>query len=116
MVAVVKTGDEIARVLQTPELGDGLSAMLMATLKPTPSLTLAPRLMYGQLQRKNGEELYAGSIARLDGSYQFTPELSGRLTAQFDEFSGRFDPTGEPTAWGLSERQFFVKLQYRFDS
>lgn len=140
MVAVVKTGDEIARMLETPELGNGRSAMLRATLKPTPSLTLAPRLMYGQLHRKNGEELYAGSIARLDGSYQFTPELNVRLTAQYNEFSGQFeldplityqitpfsvfyagathdlDPTGEPTAWGLSERQFFVKLQYRFDS
>lgn len=140
MFALVKVGDEIARMLAAPEVGHGMSAVVQATLKPTASFTLEPRVVYGRLDRKNGAELYAGSIARLDGSYQFTSELNFRLTAQYNEFSDRFeidplisyqltpfsvfyagathnlDPSGDTSSWGLAERQFFVKLQYQFGS
>jgi hypothetical protein len=131
------TGRRIARTLAVPEVGRGEDARIWAAIKPVQQLVIEPSLSYERLRRENGEELYAGYIARSRFSLQMNRELNVRMVLQYNDFRERFDV--EPllvyqlTPFSIfyfgstytsarfdemgfmeTDRQYFAKMQYHF--
>jgi hypothetical protein len=129
----------IARNLSTPVLGEGLDFNVSATLKPMQRLVIQPSFGYAELHRvDSGEEVFSGYILRTRANYQFTRELSARVVAQYNDFSGGFDlepllvyrlnpfsifyvgsthgfrDFAEGVGLAGTDRQFFLKFQYLF--
>lgn len=128
-------GRRIARTLAVPEVGTGADASIFATLTPIQQFVIEPSISYERLRLDDGEEVFAGYIARARLNYQFTRELQLRAVVQYNDFRGRLDV--EPllmyqinpfsifyvgSTYGSSEfdgrgfvgtdRQYFAKFQY----
>jgi hypothetical protein len=135
--ANVATGRTLARMLQTPELGNGLDASAWLTLKPLQRVVIEPSLSYSRLRRNDGEEIYSGFIARSRLNVQYNRELQFRMVLQYNDFAGRLDleplivyqlnpfsmfyfgstmASRDFEGVGLrgTDRQYFAKLQYLF--
>jgi hypothetical protein len=130
-------GRTVARMFAVPEAGDGIDASVWATLKPARGLAIEPSLTYAELKRADGEEIYAGYIARSRVSFQLNRELQVRTVFQYNDFARRLDVEpllmyqlnpfsifyvgstyGSRDFDGLgfraTDRQYFAKLQYLF--
>jgi hypothetical protein len=132
--------EEIARFLSTPVRGTESAGSLWTILRPNTRLNVQPRVDFARMVDADGEELYSGYIARTRFSYQFSRELSARVTAQYNDFNGRVDVdplvtyrlnpytlfylgSTHQVHWNDDElgavqtgRQFFLKMQYLFRS
>ena len=126
---------------QTNETSLGVNV----SLKPVDRLVIESDLSYsGADDRETGEEYYDGYITRTRFLYQATRALSLRLIVQYNDFgpSWDIDPLvtykvspfsvlyvgsttnysyvdyfeDEPAKWRLMSRQFFMKLQYLFQT
>ena len=115
------------------------------TFKPIDRLVIEPDLSFFQGHRiDTGEELFYGYITRTRVQYQANRELSFRLVVQYDDFDQAWDIDPlltyrvssfsvlyvgsaydyanlvvEPdpqSRWKMTSRQFFVKLQYLFQT
>ena len=96
--AGVSGGEDIARTLETPILGDLLEVEGWAELKPLDRLVLEPRLSWARLRGRGASEcaevdpgaaacdVFDGYILRLRGAFQFSRELVFRLVTQYDGF------------------------------
>jgi hypothetical protein len=131
-------GDWIHRRFGQGQVGRGLSAGTWLELKPTQRWVVRPSVTYQQMHDRDGEELFAGYIARANTSYQLSRELFARVVVQYNDFdeSLTFEPLlmyrlnplsvlyigsthgynsfGEPYGFERTDRQFFLKLQYLF--
>lgn len=125
-----------------PSIGYRRSFSVWATFKPFDRLTIINDYSYFDLARSyGGEKLYAGYIFRNKTSYNFTRDITLRLIGEYDSFSGSFylnplasykpnpftifyfgftnsyndvdTPEGKPR-YVMTERQFFLKMQYLF--
>jgi len=137
----IEYGDRIARGPLV--LGRQLGYGAWLDLKPWDRLILESRFDYARSEdRDTGEELFAGWVARTRIGLQMTREFSLRLILQYDDFDRvweadplltyRINPFsifyvgstrdyldyGEDehpiTGWRLSDRSYFLKLQYLF--
>jgi hypothetical protein len=129
-------GDWILRAFGNPQLGRGLAASLNGELKPTSRLVIAPSAAYQRMDDRDGNELFAGYVARSRMTYQFTRELFARVVVQYNDFKETFtfepllmyrlNPLSivyvgsshgytafdEPYGFEQTNRQLFVKVQY----
>jgi len=135
-------GDEIARNLETPALGESTYLEVFGTLKPHDQLIIEPSVFWSKLE-VDGEEIFDGYIFRARTSFNMTRRLFARVVLQYDDFDDalsleplvtyRINPytlfyVGSTNAFqrfdavtGVREdqmvqtsRQFFAKLQYLF--
>jgi hypothetical protein len=112
-------------------------------LKPVDRMLLETRITYAQSKAMNADTFYyKGYVARSKITLQVTRELSARLVIQYNDFAKRWeadplltyqiDPfsifyigstrdyrhvtpnTAGPDQWRLTDRQYFMKLQYLF--
>jgi hypothetical protein len=81
-----RRGDVIFRDRTTPFAGTGTDAEVWATLQPLDRVVVQPSLVYSELHRATGEEVFSGFILRTRTSLQVTRELSLRVVAQYDDF------------------------------
>jgi hypothetical protein len=125
----------------TPELGRGYNMSTEIVLKPTHKLSFD--LIYARSRLWSYEDnhlFFDGYIARAAAVYQFSSELFARLICQYDQFGKQLqlDPLisfklnpftifyvgsdhnftnfDQPYGWTKTVRQFFVKLQYLWQS
>lgn len=133
----IGTGSSVARMLATPEVGRGTDASIWASIKPMQRVVVEPSLTYAELDRADGERLYAGYIARTRINLQYNRELQLRAVLQYNDFDGRLDV--EPllvyqlnpftmfyvgstygsrdfdgVGFRSTDRQYFAKFQYLF--
>lgn len=143
LYASASQGEGIARF--AVEKGQETYINVGATLKPVDQLNIQPYFDYAHSDdAETDAEFFKGYIARTRFQYQFNRELSARLVVQYDDFERRWevDPLltyrlspfsvfyagstynydelragpNDPRRWTLSSRQFFMKLQYLFQS
>jgi hypothetical protein len=129
-------GDWIHRVFGGAQVGRGLASSVNAEVKPTQRLVIEPLIAYQRMDDQDGDELFAGYVARTRVSYQFTRELFARVVVQYNDFNEAvtFEPLlmyqlnplsilyigsthgysafDEPYGFERTDRQFFLKLQY----
>jgi hypothetical protein len=129
-------GDWIHRAFGSGQVGRGLATSANAEIKPTQRLVIEPLVAYQRMNGQDGEELFAGYVARTRASYQFTRELYARVVVQYNDFNDSitFEPLlmyqlnplsilyigsthgysafDEPYGFERTDRQFFLKLQY----
>jgi hypothetical protein len=125
-----------------PTVGYGMDIELWSTFKPFNNITMQNNYVYYELSNGyRGEKIYAGYIFRNTTSYNFTKDISLRLITEYNTFSGSLylnplasyrpnpftifyfgvtdmfndtdTPNGQPK-YILSDRQFFLKIQYLF--
>jgi len=125
--------------------GNMTSYFASLNLKPIDRLVIQPSINFARsTDRNTGEEFYSGYITRTRILYQANRELSFRLVVQYDDFSRAWgvDPlmtyrlspfsvlyfgssndywdlapnVNSPSQWRLAERQFFMKIQYLFQT
>ncbi|HUP20007.1 MAG TPA: DUF5916 domain-containing protein [Gemmatimonadota bacterium] len=135
-------GDEIARNLAVPELGDASFLEVFATLRPMDRLVVEPSIRRSRLE-VGGEEIFDGYIFRARTTFNLTRRLFGRVIVQYDDFDEslsleplvtyrinpftlfyvgstnayeRFDeiPGVRDREMAQTSRQFFLKFQYLF--
>ncbi len=133
----------IARFAQTT--GNETSVAAYLTIKPADRIVIEPNLRYAKsTDAATGDELYSGYIARTRVRYQFNRELSLRLVVQYNDFGETWDvdpliayqispfsvlylgstydyanvqlAENAPYQWKMTSRQFFIKLQYLFQT
>jgi hypothetical protein len=133
-------GDWIYRRFGDAREGTGRSASTSLELKPTAQVIVEPMVAYQRMTDRQGEELFAGYVARTRLSYQFTREMFARVVVQYNDFSDqltveplimyRLNPfsilyLGSTHGYGSfdhvsgyhrTDRQFFLKLQYLFST
>ncbi|MFN2420768.1 MAG: DUF5916 domain-containing protein, partial [Gemmatimonadota bacterium] len=139
----VEFGDEIARNLETPLLGDERFVELFGTIQPIDRLTIEPSVRWSRLEA-DGEEVFDGYIFRTRTNFNLSRRLFGRVVVQYDDFDEtlsfeplityrinpftlfyigstnayeRFDavPGERPDDQMVqTSRQFFTKFQYLF--
>jgi hypothetical protein len=125
--------------------GDETSLYASVILKPVDRLVIEPTLNFSQSHRiDTGEELFYGYITRTRIQYQANRRLSFRLVVQYNDFGQSWDidplltyrvssfsvlyvgstydylnidsvPGNDPR-WKMASRQFFMKLQYLFQT
>jgi len=125
--------------------GDETSLYASLILKPLDRLVIEPNLNFAQSHHiDTGEEIFYGYITRTRIQYQANRELSLRLVVQYNDFSQSWDidplityrvssfsvlyvgstydygniaedSSIEPR-WKMTSRQFFMKLQYLFQT
>jgi len=112
-------------------------------LKPVDRMLIETRITYSQSRAMSADTFfYKGYVARAKTTLQVTRELSARLVIQYNDFAKRWeadplltyqiDPfsifyigstrdyrhvtpnTTGPDEWRLTDRQYFMKLQYLF--
>lgn len=84
----VGAGRDIARFLETPELGNSLDISVDGTIRPNDRILIAPRFVYSQLvDRATGDKYFSGYIVRARFGYQFTRRFFARTIVQYNEFS-----------------------------
>lgn len=134
-------GDRVAR--RDLVMGKEHNHYVWARIKPLSNLVIEPTFEYLRSEDKTtGEELYEGYLARSKFSLQLNRELAVRLVLQYDDFSRvweadplityRLNPfsifyVGSTRdyrdlkaehdgidGWRLTDRQYFMKLQYLF--
>jgi hypothetical protein len=132
-----ETGDEIAKNLAVPALGDASYLEIFGTLKPLDRLTVEPTLVRSRLD-VDGEEVFDGYIFRARTIFNLTRQLYARIVVQYDDFDEAFslEPlvtyqinpftlfyVGSTNAFNRFEaqdtfaqtsRQFFLKFQYLY--
>ncbi len=125
--------------------GDLLGYFASLNLKPFDRLIIQPSINFEKSSdRVTGDEFYSGYITRTRILYQANRELSFRLIVQYDDFNRAWgvDPlmtyrlspfslfylgsandyydlapdTTSPSHWRLAARQFFMKIQYLFQT
>jgi hypothetical protein len=125
--------------------GNETSISLSLTLKPVDRLIIEPDIDYSKsISVDSGEELFEGYITRTRIQFQANRELSFRLVVQYDDFDQAWnvDPLltyrvssfsvlyagstydyanmvvqpDPQSRWKMTSRQFFVKLQYLFQT
>ena len=125
--------------------GNMTSYSASLNLKPIDRLVIQPSINFARsTDRNTGEKFYSGYITRTRILYQANRELSFRLVVQYDDFSRvwevdplmtyRLSPfslfylgsandyydlapnTNSPSQWRLAARQFFMKIQYLFQT
>ncbi|MDH3889534.1 MAG: carbohydrate binding family 9 domain-containing protein [candidate division Zixibacteria bacterium] len=125
--------------------GEEWSITAGLNLKPLDRLTIAPNYRFSKSTHVDtDEELYRQYIARTRFGFQATRELSVRLVVQYDDFYRHWDidplltyrlspfsvfylgstfdysefsnVNDDRTQWKQSQRQFFMKLQYLFQT
>jgi hypothetical protein len=125
--------------------GNMTSYSASLNLKPIDRLVIQPSIDFARsIDRNTGEKFYSGYITRTRILYQANRELSFRLVVQYDDFSRawQIDPlltyrlspfslfyfgssndywdlapnVNSPSQWRLAERQFFMKIQYLFQT
>ena len=85
-------GQDIARFLDTPEIGKNVDFSAFGTLRPTQRLVVQPRFVYSELQdRETGEKFFSGYIARARLGYQFTRQFFLRTVVQYNDFSQQLE-------------------------
>ena len=123
--------------------GNETSVYASLILKPADRLVIEPNLNFAQSHHiDTGEEIFYGYIARTRIQYQANRELSLRLVVQYNDFRQAWDidplltyrvssfsvlyigstydysnvetESGVDSAWKMTSRQFFMKLQYLF--
>lgn len=125
--------------------GKATSLYASVSVKPIDRLVIEPNLSFAQSHTVDtGEELYYGYIARTRIQLQANRQLSFRLVFQYDDFDQAWDidplltyrvssfsvlylgstydylniasvPGADPR-WKMASRQFFMKLQYLFQT
>ncbi|MBU0742667.1 carbohydrate binding family 9 domain-containing protein [bacterium] len=137
----VATGHRIARGAQV--MGKQNNAMIWIDLKPADRFLFETSWHWIESgNAATGEPLFKGFILRSRWGLQFTRELSARLVIQYDDFNELWeadplvtyrinpfstfycgstrdylviDPENDGIdAWRLTDRQYFMKLQYLF--
>jgi len=125
-----------------PTVGYGMTISLSSTFKPVSNILMQNNYDYFELENNyKGEKIYAGYIYRNTTSYNITKDITFRLIAEYNSFSGSFNlnplgsykpnpftifyfgfthqyndidtPNGYPK-YVLTNRQFFLKFQYLF--
>ncbi len=125
--------------------GDETSVFASVILKPVDKLVIEPTLNFSQSHRVDtGEELFYGYITRTRIQYQANRRLSFRLVVQYNDFGQAWDidplltyrvssfsvlyigstydygktatDQGIQPEWKMTSRQFFMKLQYLFQT
>ncbi len=125
--------------------GDRTTINASLDLKPFDRLIIEPNFNYARMTNNvTGEELYEGYISRTRFRFQASKELALRLVVQYNDFSETWniDPmityrispfsvfyvgssynynnftntTDDISEWKMSSRQFFMKLQYLFQT
>jgi hypothetical protein len=115
------------------------------TIKPADRIVIEPNVRYARsTDAATGDELYSGYIARTRVRFQFNRELSLRLVVQYNDFGETWDvdplityqispfsvlylgstynyanvqlAEDAPYQWKMTSRQFFIKLQYLFQT
>jgi hypothetical protein len=139
--AELEFGRSIARFADPPVLGHFYEWNAWATIKPLQQMTVSPEFTYARMTHPETDEvLYSGFILRARGNYQFTRRTFMRLVLQYDDFDGeisvepllsykinpftvfyagsnqRFEDYGESYGFTESDRQYFIKVQYLFQS
>jgi hypothetical protein len=139
----VSRSHNIARFAQTT--GNETSVAAYLTIKPVDRLVIEPNVRYARsTDVADGEKLYSGYISRARVRYQFNRELSLRLVVQYNDFGETWDvdpliayqispfsvlylgstydyanvqlAEDAPYQWKLTSRQYFIKLQYLFQT
>lgn len=133
------TGKSIVRS-ENPYVGYVNNLELWGTVKLIDRLTLENSYVYYELLKNfAGEKIYAGYIFRNKTNIQITKTLSARLIFQYDSFAGNFnfsplisyklnpftifyvgstydyndlETVNGPSKTVLTDRQYFLKLQY----
>lgn len=135
-------GDGIVKFLSTPEVADRFNYSLRFTVKPWRNIVIGPSYTYSEMtDKESGEDYFSGYLIRTGFQYQFTPALSFRMIAQYNDFNNSFDYqpllSWQPNPFtifyvGTSEdylgeenpsfsdmsrtsQQLFVKFQYLFN-
>ena len=81
-------GRDIARFLETPEVGKSVDFSAFGTFRPTQRLVIQPRFVYSELtDLHTGEKFFSGYIARTRVGYQFTRTFFMRTVVQYNDFS-----------------------------
>jgi hypothetical protein len=129
------TGRTVARMFSIPEIASGREAGASATLNPFQRLVIEPSVNYARLDRLDGEEIYAGYIARTRVNVQYNRELQLRTVVQYNDFSRRLDVEPlvvyqlnpftmmylgsthgsshfDELGYRRTDRQYFAKFQY----
>jgi len=125
--------------------GNETSVYASLILKPVDRLVIEPNLSFSQSHTVDtGEDIFYGYITRVRIQYQANRELSFRLVVQYNDFSQTWevDPLltyrvspfsvlyigstydygnmtidpGVQSQWKMTSRQFFMKLQYLFQT
>jgi hypothetical protein len=125
--------------------GNETSVYASLILKPVDRLVIEPNLSFSQSHTVDtGREIFYGYITRTRIQYQANRELSFRLVVQYNDFSQAWDidplltyrvssfsvlyigstydysnvetDSGLDSAWKMTSRQFFMKLQYLFQT
>jgi hypothetical protein len=125
--------------------GNETSVDASITLKPVDRLVIEPHLNFAQSHNiDTGAEIFYGYISRTRVQYQANRELSFRLVVQYNDFRQAWDvdplltyrvssfsvlyigstydysnvetDSGLDSAWKMTSRQFFMKLQYLFQT
>jgi hypothetical protein len=136
-------GKGVARYNKVKAKETSFSAYL--NLKPIDRLIIEPNINYARSENDNtGEEIYEGYITRTRFRYQANKQLSFRLVVQYNDFAEAWDidplmtyrispfsvfyfgstydygnlalDQNSPSQWKLTSRQFFMKLQYLFQT
>jgi len=136
-------GRSIARHEQIK--GNETSVYASLILKPVDRLVIEPNLSFSQSHTVDtGREIFYGYISRTRIQYQASRELSFRLVVQYNDFRQAWDidplltyrvssfsvlyigstydysnvekDSGLDSAWKMTSRQFFMKLQYLFQT
>lgn len=126
-------------------VGDETAFSINLDLKPIDRLTIEPNLDFQRsVHPESGVELYSGFITRTRFQLQANRQMSVRLVVQYNDFRKSWDvdplltyrlssfsvfyigstydyhdyPVGpnEQTNWKMTSRQFFMKLQYLFQT
>jgi hypothetical protein len=127
---------------ENPSVGYGMDIEFWSTFKPYHNIVMQNNYVYYELTKGyRGEKVYAGYILRNTTSYNFTKDITLRLITEYNTFSGSlylnplgsyrpspftifyfgftdmFNDTDTPNGlpkYVLSDRQFFLKMQYLF--
>ncbi len=140
MYLSAQVGRFISRT-DAPDLGRGYNLSAEVIVKPTKRFSLDFTYARSRLWSFYNEELFFdGYIARSSIAYQFSPEIFVRLISQYDQFAKQlqidplfsyklnpftvfylgsdhnFTQFGQPYGIERTGQQFFVKLQYLWQS
>jgi hypothetical protein len=125
-----------------PSVGYGRDIEFWSTFKPFNNIVMQNTYVYYELSKGyQGEKIYAGYILRNSTSYNFNKDITLRLITEYNTFSGSLylnplgsyrpnpftifyfgftdmfsdtdTPNGQPK-YVLTDRQFFLKMQYLF--
>ncbi len=136
----VTLGRIIARTVSPPSTGKEADITFWVRLKPFERILIEPTWTFSQLTSDSGGQFYSGSIYFARISYQFSRDLNFRAIVQYDNFARQFDVDplitykvnpftsfyigsthtysafDETSPLRATDRQFFAKVQYLFQT